>query len=198
MCYNVFGDIMGKNIKKIANNKKGTTKKTVKTDVTRSTSSYDLKQLFIIIVVIVAVLAVVYILSSVFKKKDYSSIFDNNLDVTEIQYDEVLVGTMLDQSEDEYYVLVYDDEDPYAEIFNNHIKSYLEAEYKTRIYTVDLNNIFNRNSKADDYDYDDLKFKSTSLLKIEDGEIESHYEDSIEIEEILVDLLKEVDTSASA
>lgn len=160
-----------------------------------ATSNDELKQLLLLVVVIVAILGVIYIVSTLLKGKDYSSIFDNSLDVSEIQYDEVLVGNMLKQSEEEYYVLVLDEEDSYKEIFTNYIETYRNLEYETKIYTVDLNNIFNKTAKQEEADYDHLKFKSTVLLKIVNGKINEVIEDSLEIGQKILDMTKAIEDS---
>jgi len=158
----------------------------------------ELKQLGILVGVIVLILGAIYIVSIILKGKDYSSIFDNSLDVSEIQHDEVIIGNLLDQSEDEYYVLILDEEDSYSSIFSNYVETYRSLEYDKKIYTVNLNNIFNISSKEEEINLDDLKFKSTILLKVEDGEIEYAIEDSYEIGERILELTKEIENKEEA
>lgn len=182
---------LGENMNKIKKYKKETkNKKDVKTEVTPND---ELKQLILLVVIIVAILGVIYIVSTILKGKDYSSIFDNSLDISEIQYDEILVGNMLKQADDEYYVLVLDEEDPYKSIFTNYIETYKNLEYETKIYTVDLNNIFNESAKQEEMDIDNLKFSGTVLLKVEDGEIDYSIEDSSEIVKRILELTKEIE-----
>ena len=167
--------------------------KNIKHVKVETTSNDELKQLLLLVVVIVAILGVIYIVSTLLKGKDYSSIFDNSLDVSEIQYDEVLVGNMLKQSEEEYYVLVLDEEDSYKEIFTKYIETYRNLEYQTKIYTVDLNNIFNKTAKQEEANYDQLKFKSTVLVKVVDGKIDETIEDSLEIGQRILNMTKELE-----
>lgn len=159
-------------------------------------SSNELKQLIILIVFIVAILGVVYLVSVLFEKKDYSYIFDNTIDNSEVQYDEVIVGTMLKQSESSYYVLVLDDVDPYYDVLTKYIENYRNLEYKDKIYTVFLNNIFNKKSKVDEADVSNLKFSGTTLVKVENGIIKDSYYDSYEISEIILKMAKELEDVA--
>lgn len=158
----------------------------------------ELKQLIIIVLVIAIFLFVVYVVSTLLKGKDYSSIFDNSLDTSEIQYDEILVGTILKQLEDTYYVLVLDEEDPYKDILQNYVSSYRNLNYEVKLYTVDLNNLFNKTSKLEeDEDSSKLTFRGTTFLKVENHEIVERIEDSDEIGSMLISMNKELEDSAS-
>lgn len=160
-------------------------------------SSNELKQLAILVVVILAILGIIYLVSLLFEKKDYSSIFDNSLEVSEIQFDEILVGTMLKQNENSYYVLVMDDEDPYYDVLTTYMETYRKQEYKDKIYTVMLNNIFNKNSKSESTDLSKLEFSTSTLVKVVNGEIKESYLDSYEISEIILKMTKELENEGA-
>lgn len=175
---------------------KNAKKKEAGKKVENASSNSELRQLLTLIVVIVVILLLVYVVSSLLKGKDYSSIFDNSLDVSEIQYDEVLVGTMLKQKEEVYYVLVIDDEDPYQKNLNTYFDNYIGLEYDMRIYKVDLSNIFNRSSKSEEASYsDELKFNTSVLMKIENGSIEEVIDDSSEIANKMIEMIKATEES---
>jgi hypothetical protein len=186
------GDKMNKT-KKI---QRGAKKKEVRKVETVS-SNDELGQLLTLIVAIVVILFLVYIISSILKGKDYSSIFDNSLETTEIQYDEVLVGTMLKQPEEEYYVLVIDDEDPYKSIFENYFSNYISLEYTTRMYKVDLGSIFNKDAKAEEASYSGkLRFNKSVLVKVVNGSIEEVIDDSSEIGNKIITMSKEIEEAS--
>ncbi len=188
-----LGDRMNKS-KKMQKNSKINQQKAVNT----SSSSSELRQLITLVVVIVVILFLVYVISSLLKGKDYSSIFDNSLDVSEIQYDEILVGTMLKQGEEEYYVLVLDDEDPYKSILESYFSNYIKLEYTNRVYKVDLGNIFNKTAKSEEASYSgSLKFKGTVLVKVANGEIVETIEDSLEVGNKLIEMTKEIEDQES-
>lgn len=151
----------------------------------------QVRKLIILIVSILIILGLIYLVATLFEKKDYSSIFKNSLEVSDIQYDEIIIGNMLNQKEDNYYVLVLDKEDPYYDTFLSYIENYKNLEYKTRIYSVDLNNVFNKNNKVDDANPRDLTFKTTTLVEVSKGRVKDYIEDSDEIGSIIVSLAKE-------
>jgi hypothetical protein len=164
-----------------------------KTNVVVTDSNDDLKTFVILIVAIVCILGVVYLVAVLFEKKDYSNIFDNSLETSEIQFDEIIVGTMLKQNEDSYYVLVLDEDDPYYSILSNYLTSYRSLEYETKIYSVELNNIFNKTAKVETSDISNLKFSGTTLVKVENHQIKKSYTDSFEIGNILLSMTKELE-----
>lgn len=172
-------------------------KNNVKTNQVDS-GDHELKKLCLLVVIIVAILGLIYLVSVLVKGTDYSSIFDQSLDVSEMQYDEVIIGNMLKQPEDQYYVLILDKEDPYKEIFDKYIDTYRDLEYETKIYTVDLNNIFNQSAKAEEESIDELKFKGTTLLKIVDHKVDEVIVDSLEIGSTILKMTKEIEDKEEA
>lgn len=109
-----------------------------------------------------------------------------------IQYDEILIGNVLKQPNEEYYVMIYDDEDYDTSLYSTYLDLYKQKDEVIRIYTSQLNNPLNQNFKAeksnlDISDISDLKVQSSTLLKINNGKIEEFYEG-----EELVEYLKEI------
>lgn len=109
-----------------------------------------------------------------------------------IQYDEILIGNVLKQPNEEYYVMIYDDEDYDTSLYSTYLNLYKQKDEAIRIYTSQLNNPLNQNFKAEESNLDisdisDLKIQSSTLLKINNGKIEEFYEG-----EELVEYLKEI------
>lgn len=109
-----------------------------------------------------------------------------------IQYDEILIGNVLKQPNEEYYVMIYDDEDYDTSLYSTYLDLYKQKDEAIRIYTSQLNNPLNQNFKAEESNLDisdisDLKVQSSTLLKINNGKIEEFYEG-----EELVEYLKEI------
>ncbi len=152
----------------------------------------DLKKLGILIIVIVLILAVIYLCTAKFEHPDDSDIFNNSLQTAKIQYKEIMIGTIFQQGNGDYYVLVIDDKDPFADMLTKAAETYQEQEHKVKLYTVDLNNIFNKSSKAkkSNFEKDNLKFKGNTLLTIKDKEIIETIEDSTKINNKLSELNK--------
>ena len=141
--------------------------------VNNSTESDEYKKLIILIVIIASVFVLFYVLTTMFTKKEHDNIFKNDLNPSEIQYKEIIIGSMFDKG-GEYYVLLINEDDTYKDIYN----SYISDLSNKKIYTVDLGSAFNKKYLSDEYSYDkdDFKVKDTVLIKIEDHKIVQHFE----------------------
>ena len=110
-----------------------------------------------------------------------------------IQYDEILMGRIFVQNNNEYYVLIIDKED--ENNYQTYLTSYKEKENALRFYTVDLGNAFNKNYKADTSKLDtseikELKVKETTLVRIKERKIEESFEGKTKVIEKLGELIK--------
>lgn len=154
-----------------------------------SAESDEYKKLITLILIIVAVFALVYGATVLFtSKKNKDNIFKNDLNPSEIQYKEIIIGNMFDK-DGEYYVLLLEKDEPYKESFDSYINS---VKQDNKVYTVDLSSAFNKEYISDEnsYDEEDFKVKGTVLVKIDDHKIVDHYEDKSEILEKLDSLTK--------
>ena len=98
----------------------------------------------------------------------------------EIQYDNILIGNILIQPNDEYYVMIYDKDDNYLSAYQTFINMYSSKEDAIRVYTADLKNPLNSNFMSDSENFDideigELKIKTTTLIKVKNGKIEKYY-----------------------
>lgn len=139
-----------------------------------SVESDEYKKLIILVVIIAIVFLVFYFATLIFTKDNHDDIFNNDLNTTEIQYDEIIIGNMFNKTE-EYYVLLIEEDDPYNDLFSSYVTT---IKTNKKIYTVDLSNGFNKNYVSDEYSYskDNFKTKGTLLIKIKNSEIKEHYE----------------------
>lgn len=143
--------------------------KLLKTNGTAESDEY--KKLVILILIIAIVFVAFYIITKIFTKENHDDIFKNDLNASEIQYKEIIIGSMFDK-DGHYYVLLLEKDDPYKELFDSYTSNLKE------LYTVDLTSAFNKKYIADEYSYDenDFKVKGTALVEIEDHKIINHYE----------------------
>lgn len=97
--------------------------------------------LFKIIVVLVVIFGLFYGLTVLrTRSKDENK---EEAEETVIQYDEILVGTILDQRSNDYYVLVTDKSLVDYTKYEIYVDSF-EGNSNVRVYTSDIKNIFNR------------------------------------------------------
>lgn len=109
---------------------------------------------------------------------------------SDIQFDEILVGEILNQKISEYYVLAVTEEDVYTVAYDSYLKK-LTEKTKIRRYNVKLDRFFNTSSVAKESNFNDnLIFSQSTLLLIKDGKITEVYEGQTKIVEYLAGKIK--------
>lgn len=189
LCYNVNGDLfMGKKqiLKNIDKNKKGR----IKTEQEDNFNKFITTLAGIILLLILG-----YFLVGVFftkeidlgKKKDSDK--DTKEEVT-IDNKTITAGQIFDKKDSSYYVIVYDFESELTNL-STFISLYSNSENSLPIYKVDSSDKINSNfivtsgGNTKPTSYDNLKIKSPTLIKIENGNVTSYVEDENQIKSIL-------------
>ena len=178
----------------IKSSKKG--KKVKLNSVTSSSEDENIARNFVFIIVFIAlIVGIAYGATALFKKDK-----DDTVDLVKgsINYDKVVVGTLLNRPYDEYYVLAYDSEASEAVKYSAMITTYKEKEDdeedNLKIYFLDLNNELNKKyynvgednkSNKNAKKIEDLDFGDLTLLHIKKGEITEYIEDYKTIQEKL-------------
>lgn len=144
-----------------------------------------------ILIGIVAVVLIFWLITYLVTNKKTTST-TSTTDVT-IQYTKILVGSILNRSEESYYVLVEGENDSNTSNYESLISTYNSKDDHLRVYTVDLSDGFNSNyvSTTANLDVDkivDIRFSGTTLLKIENGKITDKVTDSSAINTYLTNL----------
>ena len=164
---------------------KKTNKKNISKKKNQSIFSSDneMAKLILLIIIVALAFAIFYIITLFVIKKDEQKT-ENNEETTEatIQYQKILVSNILSQKDNEYYVLVYTENDPYYDAYENYLLYYeMAKEDAVPYYYVELNNAFNKkfineksNLKVEKAE--EFKFSETTLLRIKDGKVISTYE----------------------
>ena len=172
--------------KKIKLNDKVTTKKTkngINIDKYTSEESKEVKRFIIILFsIIVLVLAVYGVTRLLNKNKDTKT--DDNVTAGAIDYDKVSVGTLLNKSDEEYYVIVYDGSASEAVYYSALVTKYMNNEKSLPVYFCDLNNKFNKDyyvgtdgkSNQNAKSVSEFAFKDLTLVKIKKGEVVKYIE----------------------
>lgn len=172
---------LGDNMKKATKEKRNTKDMFVENENVASN--------FVKILIIVAILALTFglITYAVTHKST------NKTDSTVIQYDKILVGSILNREDDNYYVLVEMSDDSNNSTYESSIDTYNAKDEHLRFYTVDLSDGFNTNYVSDKANLkvtniSDIRFSTTTLLKIENHKIAKTITNSTEIQTFLTDL----------
>lgn len=97
-----------------------------------------------------------------------------------IQYDNILVGEILNRPETEYYVLVTDSKDA-NDLYRLYVSYYEEKENNLRTYYVNLDEGLNKQYVADTSlimvnDLSKIRFKDATLVHVKDKKIDRYYE----------------------
>ena len=142
------------------------------------------------LVIIISIIFLMFYIITIFINKEEEVLKPK----ATIQYDEILMGNILNQPNDTYYVFIKDIDDSKIMVYNAYINNYLGLDDAKRVYTTTIDNPLNNQFIGDKVvikvkDVKDLRFKETSLVKVEKGKITEYYEKD-EVEDILIKLSK--------
>ena len=141
----------------------------------------EIIRFIIILAVVVALVVAVYFFTKYVvkgKKIDFSDSYKDG----SINYSMVTVGTMLNKSDKNYYVLVYNSESNDAGLYEVIVGKYSEKEDALPIYICDLNNSLNKDYIAKDKTnpqadtISDLALGELTLIKVNKGKITKYLE----------------------
>lgn len=152
----------------------------------------ELKNLVILILIIVAIFFVFYGITAIIdpgNKPKETEIVEET-----IQYNEIMVGQVLNRYNKSYYVLVINNENEYNGLYESYLDMYVSKNKDGNYYIVDLDNTFNQKYRGDSTlvkgnDVSSFKFSDTTLLKIKNQKIDKVY---AEKDEIVTALEKEI------
>lgn len=153
----------------------------------------EMGNLFKIILIILVFFGIFYILTYYIqenKKNDQKNLNDNS-SVPIIQYEEILIGNMLEQNENEYYVLIVQ-EDDYKTRYKEYLKQYSN---QNKFYYSYINNGLNKRYISDSSNLNvsnvsELRIKENTLLKISSKKVVESYEGNSKIMEKFIELNK--------
>lgn len=137
---------------------------------------------------LVIIFAIIYAINVFFVE-------DNDLKVErsntkgEISYDSIMLGTLLNKVDDEYYVLAFDSTSVNNTYIINQASNFKSDSKNIPLYTADLSLEFNKGFISDEKnvtdDISNLKLTGTTLIKVKKGHIVSFIDDSNEISKVL-------------
>lgn len=166
------------------NNNKVVVKETKKNGQPRMdmATNNELKKLGIIIIVLLIIFFIFYGITKLVNngKDNYEYNFEDDVPV-EIQYDEILVGEILNQNRNEYYVLLERSEDVSVDLYKYHISRYASTQNALKVYTVNVDNPFNKGYIAEKSnlkvsDVSKMKISETALLHVKNKKVIASYE----------------------
>lgn len=128
---------------------------------------------FFKIVAILLIILVIFAGITKFATRDKSE-----KEKTEIQYTKIVAGSILNRSEEDYYVLVEAKDDENIATYESLIDKYTAKEDSLRVYIVDLSDPFNSNYVGEENvlsfeNITDARFSESVLLHIVNNKITS-------------------------
>lgn len=152
-----------------------------------------MKQFLITLIIVIVGVVGIYLLTKYVVKKDNSTNKSSNTEEKSyIDPNTAIVGTMLNRSSDEYYVIIYDKTGDNATTYYSIVSTYKAKDKALKVYTVDLSNSLNKKYIATDNktnpkatNLEDLKFGEVTLLKVKNNKITEAYETTDTIKKAL-------------
>lgn len=154
--------------------------KKIKIEKIKSEEQVQIETLLKIIGIILVFVLIVYIFTKLFVKKELNN--TNKVTAGVINYDKLIVGNILNQNYQEYYVFVYNGTNKDAIYYGAITDSYVAQKGAKKAFWIDLNNelnkkfVLNNNEKTNKNPtkVSDLKFGEYTLLKIKDKKIDKY------------------------
>ena len=133
----------------------------------------------IVVLVVISILCIFYLLTLRLTSGDVE---ENDLtnEETVILYDEILVGSSFNRSDDKYFVVYYDmSNHEEAQEVSSAITKYESNEDALPVYTVDMSDVLNKkyvssvaNEKANKAS--DLRIDGVTLIRVKDGKLDKY------------------------
>ena len=152
-------------------------KKVEKKETLEDMFNTSYKNITILSIVVILIVLLAFGLAALIKDNKKTDTSYN----TSIQYSEILLGNLLSQKENAYYVFVYNKNDNYINAYNTYLTSYKTKEGALKVYTAALENGFNKKYISTEKNLyvsniDDLKIMATTLLKVENSRVVEAYD----------------------
>ncbi len=151
----------------------------------------EITKLIKIVLIVTAIMVVFYGITLLVTKNQKADSFDNKTasEKAVIQYDDIMIGTMLNKNQDSYYVLIKEDEDNRVVEYETLMKLVASKIDSPKIYTANLTDSFNKRYLAKEAnttnDMEEFRVSGTTLVEIKDGKIVNTYSDHDSIAEEL-------------
>ena len=171
-----------------------------KVKVSKIKNENEILKLLKLVIIVSLIVAVFYVITLfVNKKEEEKQETTINETPATIQYDYILVGNILKQSNKKYYVLATTQDDVNARVYEAYLSVYKNQKDSIRTYYIDLDNPLNSKFLKEESNFKfknvtDISFKETTLLLIENNKIKKTYEGKENIIDVLTELIKTEET----
>lgn len=140
----------------------------------------EIGKLIKVVLIVTAVIIVFYFVTSFVTKKANSVKNEKSKEKVTIQYDNLIIGSMLNK-DGEYYVLIEKDEDEHLSEYTTSIQMIGINDDALKIYIANLTDSFNKVYLADEANYDsdltNFRVKDTTLIRVDNHQIQETFDD---------------------
>lgn len=141
--------------------------------------SNEFSKLIKIVLTLTVIILIFYGVTVVVTNKAEEAAKKENAEKAEIQYDSIVIGSMLDIN-GTFYVLIEDEDDIRLNEYTTLVQTISASEDAPKIYTADLSSGFNKKYLSDEVNYDSdmtkFRVKETTLVKVSDHKITNVYD----------------------
>lgn len=143
-----------------------------------SESMSDVKKVVLTVSAVVGVFLLFLIITTIITNNQKKA---DNDEKTVIQYDNILIASMLSQKDSDYYVFVRNEDDDNKTLYSTYISLYKDKSGSVKVYNAFIDDIFNKefiaeNSNLIPSPVKDIRFKETTLVHVKDGSAINYYE----------------------
>ena len=146
---------------------------------TNESETTEITKLIKIVLIVTGIILIFYGVTTVVTKKATEAAKEKNSTKATIQYDNIMIGSMLNM-DDTYYVLIEDENDKKLDEYKTSLQTISATEEAPRIYTANLEDSFNKVYLSSEENYTDnleeFKCKGTILIKVSNHKIEQTYD----------------------
>lgn len=133
----------------------------------------QIRTLIILLIIVVLVCVGIYFLTDTMIKRESKS--NNSVQDVEINYDIATVGTMFNRIEDEYYVLLYSNEEDGTKL-DSKLGTYRSSDDYMKTYYIDLDKKINKGVLGDKLEKEpknskEVKVNGATLYKIKEEKV---------------------------
>lgn len=183
---------IGQKGEKIDKNVQNDMKKKEKGTITKNDN--EIVKLIKIVLLVTIIMIIFYGITMLVTKNRELSTYENsgNSEKAVIQYESIMLGTLLNRGEGTYYVLIEEKDDQRIVEYDNLIQLATAKEETPRFYTANLTDSFNKDYLAKEANItnniDEFKVSGTTLIKVKDGKVADSYINCDEIKKELESL----------
>lgn len=158
--------------------KRNTTKKKKELEVEENVS---LKNIFIVILIVLIFLGIFYLITVKVTDSDTGNSDDEEVE-TEIQTEEILVGSSFNRAGDEYLVVYYDKSDSALSSIGSKIYEYRNKTERIPLYEADMSNVFNKeyvtdkDTNKEPKEASEIMINGATLIRFKDGKVVDYIE----------------------